>query len=144
MTKYFLIIAALGFCSCTFKNPPIEKWKEEVIKVEKEFNDMVQQKGIDVAFEYFAAETGVIKRGKKVIKGKDAIRQWYEKDMKPNETLTWVPTFVEVSQSGDLAYTYGDFVFTYPDSMGVLKQNKGIFHTVWKRQEDGSWRYVWD
>lgn len=67
-----------------------------------------------------------------------------QNDVRPNETLTWKPTFVDVSKSGDMAFTYGDFVFTYLDSLGNKKQNKGIFHTVWKRQNDSSWKFVWD
>ncbi len=27
---------------------------------------------------------------------------------------------------------------------GNIKTNKGIFHIVRKRQEDGSWKFVWD
>jgi ketosteroid isomerase-like protein len=30
------------------------------------------------------------------------------------------------------------------DSVGNKKDFKGIFHTVWKKQKDGSWKYVWD
>lgn len=140
---FFFLFIGLG-CKNTNQEADQEKWKAEIVSVEKAFNDMAQKEGLVKAFEYYAADEGVIKRGKKVIKGKTAIANWYENDVKPNETLTWVPTFVEVSQSGDLAYTYGDFTFTYPDTLGKLKQNKGIFHTVWKRQADGSWRFVWD
>ena len=114
------------------------------MKAEKDFNDMAQRDGLDEAFSYFAAPKGVIKRGKKVVKGKAAIKEWYKKDMRPNETLTWKPTFIDVSNSGDMAYTYGDYVFTSFDSLGNAKKNKGIFHTVWKRQTDGSWKFVWD
>ena len=105
---------------------------------------MAQEKGLIKAFEFYAAENGVIKRGKTIVEGKKAIREWYEKDVRPNETLTWKPTFVNVSTAGDMAYTYGDFVFTYQDSLGLKKENKGIFHTVWQRQEDGTWRFVYD
>ena len=122
----------------------IEAWKAEIRAVEKAFNDMAQEEGLIKAFEYYAAADGVIRRSKKIIQGKQDIRAWYEKDVRPNETLTWTPTFVDVSQSGDMAYTYGDFVFTYPDTAGTMKQNKGIFHTVWKRQANGEWRFVWD
>ncbi len=30
------------------------------------------------------------------------------------------------------------------DSIGNDIDNKGVFHTVWKRQADGEWRFVWD
>lgn len=143
-TLFLVLIFLLAACNQPSSAEDIERWKEEIVAVEKAFNDMAQAEGLVKAFEFYAADDGVIRRGKKVIQGKAAIAKWYENDVKPNETLTWRPTFVEVSQSGDLAYTYGDFTFTYPDTLGAQKQNKGIFHTVWKRQSDGNWRFVWD
>ncbi|MTI21508.1 nuclear transport factor 2 family protein [Fulvivirga sp. RKSG066] len=143
----YCILAFIIFyvgCQSQATEADIEKWKAEIMQVEKDFNDMAQEEGLVKAFEFYAAEDGVIRRQKKIIIGKAAIAQWYKGDVRPNETLTWKPTFVDVSQSGDMAYTYGDFVFTYPDSLGNPKINKGIFHTVWKRQPDGSWRFVWD
>ena len=122
----------------------IKQWTDEIIQVEQDFNDMAQAQGLAVAFEHFAAEDGVLRRRNKIVKGKKAIRDWYQEDVRPNETLTWKPTFVDVSSLGDMAYTYGDFIFTSIDSIGNKKENRGIFHTVWKRQADGSWRYVWD
>jgi len=147
MKQNILILGVLLFISigCTNRNQNnLENWQAEIIKVEKDFNDMAQKDGLIKAFEFYAAEDGVIRRGKKVIKGKEAIAHWYQKDVRPNETLTWTPTFVDVSESGDLAYTYGDYIFTSLDSLGNKKENKGIFHTVWKRQKDDNWRFVWD
>ncbi len=144
--SFFFTFSFLLFLSCEQKpsDIDIEAWKLEVINTEAAFDSMAQEKGLTEAFKYFAAPKGVIRRGKKVIQGPAAIAEWYENDVRPNETLTWKPTFVDVSASGDLAYTYGDYVFSYPDSLGNKKENKGIFHTVWKRQENGEWRYVWD
>jgi len=136
----FLFIA----CKNSANESDMKKWKFEIMLVEKSFNDMAHKDGLAKAFEFYAAENGVIKRGKSIIKGKNTIRQWYEKDVRPNESLTWTPTFVDVSENGDMAYTYGDYIFRYLDSLGNKKESKGIFHTVWKRQKDGSWRFVYD
>lgn len=143
-TAFFSLTFIFIACSNEPSEQQISQWKEEVRLTEKAFNGMAQEKGLALAFEYFAAEDGVIRRSKKIIQGKADIRDWYEKDVRPNESLTWVPTFIDVSQSGDMAYTYGDFTFTSYDTLGNQKQNKGIFHTVWKRQNDGTWKYVWD
>ena len=142
----FLFILLFPFFGCNTPNEKneLEKWKAEIMEVEKAFNDLAQKEGLIKAFEFYAAEDGVIRRKNKVYKGKDAIANWYKNDVKPNETLTWIPTFIDVSNSGDMAYTYGDFTFTYPDTLGNLKKSTGIFHTVWKRQADGDWRFVWD
>ena len=142
--KLFLMTLLVFACKSEPSEKQLTEWKEEVRLAEKAFNDMAQEQGLVEAFAHFAADSGVIRRSRKIVKGKADIREWYEKDVRPNETLTWAPTFIDVSNSGDLAYTYGDFTFTYYDSLGNEKQNKGIFHTVWKRQKDGSWKYVWD
>lgn len=142
--KLFVILIALWGCHEKPDAAQMEQWKAEIMAVEQEFDAMAQKDGLPKAFEHYAAKDGVIRRQRKVIKGKKAIGQWYLEDARPNETLTWKPTFIDVSQSGDLAYTYGEFTFKYPDSLGNLKTSTGIFHTVWKRQADGSWRFVWD
>ncbi len=143
LTVTLLLLVAQS-CNKTTDTENKAKWINEIMSVEKAFNDMALEVGLVKAFEFYAAEDGVIRRKNKVIKGKSAIAEWYEKDVKPDETLTWKPNFVDVSNSGDLAYTYGDYAFSYPDSLGNTKSNTGTFHTVWKRQKDGKWRFVWD
>ena len=61
-----------------------------------------------------------------------------------NISLDWYPDFIEVSDAGDLGYTYGHYTFSATDAEGKPVQDAGIFHTVWKRQADGQWRFVWD
>ncbi|MCX6240170.1 MAG: hypothetical protein NTY07_21955, partial [Bacteroidia bacterium] len=76
-------------------------------------------------------------------KGKEAIRKQYA-SFPRKAKLDWAPDFADVSASGDLGYTYGKYTLTSTDSIGNITQSGGIFHTVWKRQPDGQWRFVWD
>jgi len=138
-----LFLFQLGSCM-EAPQQNMAKWKSEIMAVEKAFNDLAQEKGLAVAFETYAAPKGVIRKGGKVIQGPKAIGDWYRNDSRPGETLTWKPDFIDVSTSGDLAYTYGGYVFTSIDSTGASKKNTGTFHTVWKRQPDGEWKFVWD
>ncbi len=131
-------------CNNTSNEAQMNIWKSEILDAERAFCEMAQKEGITKAFEFYAADDGVIRRKKNIIRGKEAIREWYQKDVQPYDTLKWEPTFIDVSKSGDLAYTYGNFIFTYLDTLGNQKENAGIFHTVWKRQVDGNWRFVWD
>lgn len=139
-----MTILLVAGCGTATNNEQMEQWKAEVMAVEQAFNDMAQKEGLEKAFAFYAAEDGVIRRKNKIVKGKEDIAEWYKNDVQPNETLTWKPTYIDVSLSGDMAYTYGDYEFSYPDTLGKIKTNTGIFHTVWKRQPDGNWRYVWD
>ena len=52
--------------------------------------------------------------------------------------------FVEISKSGDLGYTYGEYIYSYQDSIGNQQKETGVFNTIWKLQKDGTWKYVKD
>lgn len=105
---------------------------------------MASEKGIAEAFYYFADDNAVIKReNDTLIKGKENIRIYYDKSNNESSTLNWNPDYIDVSDCGTLAYTYGKYVWKIKDKDGVAKEYKGIFHTVWKKK-DNNWRYVWD
>jgi len=124
----------------------MERWKQEIVNTEKEFSAMAKKEGISKAFLTFADDQAVIMRNNTLIIGKESLRSSFEKQDKGsgNVSLTWVPDFVDVSASGDLGYTYGKYEYSVTDSLGNVTLDSGIFHTVWKRQLDGSWRFVWD
>ena len=148
-TKKFLnLVLFLVLCSCSMEEEKksIELWKAEIMETEKSFTEMAGEEGIAKAFMAYAAEDAVLMRNNVLVTGKDELVKHFEKQSTgpKDEKLSWKPDFVDVSASGDLAYTYGHFTYSYTDSTGTTIENKGVFHTVWKRQADGSWRFVWD
>ncbi|WP_436515613.1 YybH family protein [Ekhidna sp. To15] len=137
---------ALSLISCTPKaeQSKMEAWKNEIMQVETDFARMAQEKGISPAFRAFAAEEVALLRGGELVIGKEALDATYSNERNPNVSLTWTPDFIDVSNSGDMAYTYGNYVFSRRDSLGNVSSDTGVFHTVWKRQKDGKWKFVWD
>mgnify|MGYP003886081989 CR=1 FL=1 len=120
----------------------IERLIQEIEDAEAAFAQMVKEQGMNKAFVSFAADGAVLMRGNQLIMGKGEIQKFMENQT--SRGLSWKPEYIDVSSSGDLAYTYGYYTFTYPDSTGAEVEAKGVFHTVWKRQQDGSWKFVWD
>jgi ketosteroid isomerase-like protein len=60
-------------------------------------------------------------------------------DVKPGEkraALVWWPVWAGVSRSGDLGFTTGPFTL---DGAPM-----GHYFTVWKKQPDGAWKWVFD
>jgi ketosteroid isomerase-like protein len=55
--------------------------------------------------------------------------------------LTWEPVKVEVSISGDLGYTFGNWEL-YDYQRGKIRY--GNYITIWRKQKDGTWRWVLD
>lgn len=122
----------------------VKKLKTEILKAEKNFEEMAAEKGVAEAFYHFAAEDAVIMRNHKIFKGKAEIKKYFDSSEMTDIELKWKPDYIDVSASGDMAYTYGKFSFSAKDKAGKLLKSDGIFHTVWKRQADGQWKYVWD
>ena len=119
--------------------------KDEVFKTEKDFENHVKTKGMMEAFYFYADNNAVIKRDDNyLIKGKDEIKKHFSNPKYLKAAVSWTPDFIDVSNDGGMAYTYGKYIWTVKDSLGKTTTSTGIFHTVWKKQKDGSWKYVWD
>ncbi|MFC0878318.1 YybH family protein [Saccharicrinis sp. FJH2] len=144
--KTFIIffITLLFFVSCC---PAIKEnsTKDEIFKVEKDFELKVAESGMAEAFSYFADENAVIKRlNDMLISGRENIKAYYTDRGNDPLSLTWTPDFVDVSDDGTLAYTYGKYIWKALSETNDTVKFEGVFHTIWKKQKDGSWKYVWD
>lgn len=138
---FLVVIFFFNSCKNEIKKESIIK---EVIITEKAFEKMTVDSGIAVAFREFADSNAVILRDKdSLIIGKQQIYDYYNTVNNKNACVSWNPDFVEISEDGTMAYTYGKYCWKMTDSDSV-KQFNGIFHTVWKKQKNGKWKYVWD
>jgi ketosteroid isomerase-like protein len=146
MKKVLIIFALIGLLACgeERKDESQQNAKNAILQTERDFEDMVATKGVAEGFAFYADDSAVVQRRDSLIRGKAAIGRNYRNWRYTNVVLKWTPGFVDVSASGDLGYTYGRYFFSAIDSTGAVIRDSGIFHTVWKRQENGTWRYVWD
>jgi ketosteroid isomerase-like protein len=107
---------------------------DEVVEAERSFAAYAQQKGVNAAFHSFIADDGLLfvpepKPGKALLAGRPE---------RPG-SLNWWPAYAGMARSGDLGFTTGPFVIEGPAGKGY-----GHFFTIWKKQPDGSWRWVID
>jgi ketosteroid isomerase-like protein len=110
-------------------------------QLEADFAADVAKHGHDAFITYFA-EDGVEIVDGGGIDTKDAMRKqppWPE-----GTTLTWTPIRAEMAASGDLGYTYGNYVYTAKNKEGKLVANYGKYTSIWKKQKDGQWKVVVD
>ena len=138
IVSLLFLVAIFGCCHDQ------ERCRQEIIQTEKDFAKMAADSGVAAAFSFYIADSGVVNVANKLFLGKEAVRKHYESWKFTDVKLIWAPDFTDVSSSCDLGYTYGKYSFSYRDSIGKISENHGIFHTVWKRQKDGTWRFVWD
>lgn len=143
----FSLIVCFTILSCQSPSNvaiDINKCKAEIIQAEKDFEMMAAEKGIKEAFLFYASDSVAINRFNLIYKGKKQINLYFDYVKMNDVKLNWTPDFVDVASSGDMGYTYGKYTYTHKDSTGKTVENKGVFHTVWKKQADGNWKFVWD
>jgi len=68
----------------------------------------------------------------------------YKPGPNPDVQLVWAPLKVEVSSDGTLGYTWGRYDFTSKGKDGRVSSSTGVYLTIWRRQADGSWKFVYD
>ncbi|MCU7549685.1 hypothetical protein OCK74_11205 [Chitinophagaceae bacterium LB-8] len=144
---FFTLLTVLHFDSFSQSITKVEKEKviNEIRDVEKKFQDDLKAYGAEYAFYHYAAENAVIKRGNdSLIMGNLAIKKFYSNPVYKDAIAEWSPDYVDVSDDGSMAYTYGKYKWRIIDENGKTGVYEGVFHTVWKKMSDGNWKYVWD
>ena len=116
-----------------------------LMDLDREFAALTQKEGVEGWVKYFA-EDGVMAPAKgDVIKGKKAIREAMAPSFgAPGYSLLWEPEYAEASVDGSLGYTYGRYLRTSLDEEGNVISGSGRYNSIWKRQEDGSYRIILD
>ena len=139
-----LLLVALSAAASENPNPAREKLKAEVAAMEDAFCTMAKEKGLLAAFSHFAApDVAFIDTDPRKWRGMEAVQQRIGPD-KPGVSLTWSAIFTDVSDDGTLGYNYGRYEVRSPGPEGKERVGTGFFLTIWKRQPDGSWKYVMD
>jgi ketosteroid isomerase-like protein len=117
---------------------------EAIRLADSDFSRDASRFGTGNAFGRYAARDAQICSGPgEFINGPEAITRSFGPPAR-NGALVWHPVFGEVSEAGDLGYTVGNAVFTGEREDGAQVVSYSKYLTVWRKQRDGSYRYVVD
>ncbi len=125
-------------------SPDQAKLKTELAAMEDAFCAMAQADGIQAAFAHFAApDVAFIDTDPREFRGLAAVKKRMG-GTPPGVKLTWSAMHTDVSDDGTLGYNWGRYESRSPGPDGHERVGGGFFLTIWKRQPDGTWRYVMD
>ena len=120
-----------------------QRAREALMQVDRLFSEVSVKHGTRAAFDMFMADSAtMLADNYNPITGREPILAHFP-DV-PNATLEWEPLFADVSGSDDLGYTIGRWTYRTVDSTGAERTAQGHYVTIWKKQADGSWKYVFD
>ena len=116
--------------------------KAELVRTEAEFFQHALEHGFGPGLHAYMAEDAFIANS--LILGREAQGAKVKAEAakaRPN-VIRWKPLRAEVAASGDLGYTWG-VAESGPGQAGPFKPY-GIYVTIWKRQADGKWKFIYD
>jgi ketosteroid isomerase-like protein len=117
---------------------------EMLKQLEGEFMRSAAEKGSLGYMSYYAEDSVEVPNGGPLIQGKAEIAKGMGFLDDKNNRLLWTPVGADISQSGDLGYTYGNYEFHAIDKAGKPVVEYGKYTSIWKLQKDGSWKVVLD
>lgn len=83
--------------------------------------------------------------GAQVTRGPDAVTDaWAVFFAENGPNIKWRPQIIEVLENGALALSRGPYRVITMDDDGNPTEHWGTFNSVWRLQEDGSWKVVFD
>lgn len=105
----------------------------EIIAAERSFAAMAQTQGLGPAFTFWSAGDAVI-----FTPGPASAKATYAAPgYRFGGHLEWWPAYVGIARSGDLGFSTGPFDYERGKA-------HGWYFSVWRREPDGSWRWVLD
>lgn len=147
--RHHLRSLALAFLTSCSPPPPPETHVADVKALkdnEAQWNKDFEAKDADKLLAHYTDDAVLMSPGSPAASGKEAIRKVF-KEMAgdPALSLKFQASRVEVSKSGDVAYTQGPYSVTMTDPASKKVVNdKGSYVTVYKKQADGAWKAVSD
>lgn len=117
--------------------------RADIRAADSAFADLAYRMGTAFAFSNTAAATGVVFGEPQLVIGPQAINALFAAQQ-TTSSLAWHPVFADVAESKDLGFTIGESIATGLGPSGAAVQRTGKYLTVWRRQRDGSWKFVVD
>ncbi len=114
----------------------------ELVSIDLKFSKMSVEKGLHAAFLHYADDSVLkMREGKFPVLGKNEMARIYQNSSDSGLVLKWKPVRAVISMSDDLGYTFGDWELYMKERDTTLYGN---YVTIWKKQADGSWKYILD
>ena len=134
-----LPVALLVFFALTIRaQTPLQ----QMVQTEQAFSRMAAEQNTRDAFMAFIADDGLLFRPT-AVNGKQWMREHPVPPSDKHPLLAWQPAFAGMAAAGDLGFTTGPWEFK-ADVKDEKPSGYGHFVTLWKKQADGTWKFVVD
>jgi ketosteroid isomerase-like protein len=147
-TKFIIpcVLIAFVMLSCTQRNVDLKAEEAALLKTDSIWSALgTNSKDVEKIVSYWSDDAVVIPPGEPPVRGKDALRKMVgDLTNIPGFSISWKSSEIHFSPDGQLAYMYGENLFSMNDSTGNKIAIPGRGYTIWRKETDGNWKCVVD
>jgi uncharacterized protein (TIGR02246 family) len=119
--------------------------ERELRELDAKWERAVAARDLEGVLSFYADDASGLYDGRPIVTGKLAMREvWRQILRRPDLSLHWKPTHIEVSKSADLAYDVGTIAMSTNDPKGTKVKFIGKYVVVWKKTTAEGWRVAID
>jgi len=116
---------------------------DDVRCTEVAFSQSVENQDIDAFTSFIDLDARFV--GNSVARGPSEVTTaWSVFFSDGGPRIKWRPQIVEVLEDGTLALSRGPYRMITRDDDGNTSEHWGTFNSVWRKQNDGTWKVVFD
>ncbi len=146
MIKFLLaFIALFSLASCNFfpqkKRPAGLNEKISMMDADRAFAKLSAEKGVRKAYIEYIDSNGVLLRPNQYPLVGAAAVDFLSQVNDTTFTLQWEPKGGTIAKSGELGFTYGIYALKPTGNDTTIY---GTYVNVWKKQANGSWKFILD
>lgn len=135
-----LVIISIG---CLAASLAVADPADEVRCREIGFSKSVEVRDAEAFRSFIDADARFV--GGSVMRGVDAIATAWQVFLdEDGPTIRWRPQIIEVLENGRLALSRGPYHTVSKDADGNDVDSWGTFNSIWRLNDDGEWRVVFD
>jgi ketosteroid isomerase-like protein len=131
-----LILSTIFLAGSALAADPADVLKQ----ADRDFAALSAKEGPGRAFHDFAAPNVTLLNSAQPHSTPEALL----KSFGPDTQIAWEPDEAQISAGGDMGYTMGHATITGKDKEGKATTSHSRYVTIWRKQADGSWKFIFD
>jgi ketosteroid isomerase-like protein len=117
--------------------------QQALLEADRRFDRETAEQGVDGWVSWFAPNGSMVNGDQPPLVGHETIRAAMTPALAGAE-LRWHPDRAEVVVPGAIVVTTGTYVSRRKTAGGEEQRSTGRYVSVWKKQEDGTWKVLLD
>jgi ketosteroid isomerase-like protein len=122
----------------------VKREAARLLETDREFAAASLEHGAADAFRMYLDEDAIMfSGGRHPVRGRDSIYN-VMKTGGDGYVLEWTPRAADVARSGEMGWTWGEYVVSSPGDGGNRPLSWGKYVNVWRKNDAGEWKVVAD